>query len=148
MSFLTLTIHQWCGELTQRVPPYAPVSGPSQIAGSWAELMQMSHGSISAGNTEPPAVNINVLRLEIKMLDMTTTQFDSFLFWRQPIQLLDLSELEDLGISLPKSKEVKPNKSSSHQKEEEDLELSKYSTFNYWKEPIASIDTLDFSLLL
>lgn len=85
------------------------------------------------------------------MLDTTSSQFDSFLFWRQPIPSLDLLELEDLGVSIPKSKEAKSTKSSQKplgQVEEEDLELLKYSTFNYWKEPVASIDTLEFSLLL
>ncbi|XP_073678417.1 protein AF1q [Garra rufa] len=84
------------------------------------------------------------------MLDTTSSQFDSFLFWREPIPSLDLSELEDLGISMPKSKEAKSTKSLQKAlgQEEEDLELLKYSTFNYWKEPIASVDTLDFSLLL
>ncbi|XP_016317925.1 protein AF1q-like [Sinocyclocheilus anshuiensis] len=85
------------------------------------------------------------------MLDTTSSQFDSFLFWRQPIPSLDLSELEDIGISMPKSKEGKSAKSSQKplgQEEGDDLELLKYSTFNYWKEPIANIETLDFSLLL
>uniref|UniRef100_A0A8C2JSS0 Protein AF1q n=1 Tax=Cyprinus carpio TaxID=7962 RepID=A0A8C2JSS0_CYPCA len=85
------------------------------------------------------------------MLDTTSSQFDSFMFWRQPIPSLDLSELEDLGISIPKSKEAKSIKSSQKplgQEDEEDLELLKYSTFNYWKEPIANVNTLDFSLLL
>ncbi|XP_056335754.1 protein AF1q [Danio aesculapii] len=82
------------------------------------------------------------------MLDKTSSQFDSFLFWRQPIPSLDLSELEDLGISAPKSKEMKSGKSFPRQDEDEDQLLSKFSTFNFWKEPIASIDTLDFSLLL
>ncbi|XP_026087637.1 protein AF1q-like isoform X2 [Carassius auratus] len=85
------------------------------------------------------------------MLDTTSSQFNSFLFWRQPIPLLDLSELEDIGISNAKSKEWKSTKSSQKplgQEEEEDLELLKYSSFNYWKEPIPSIDTLDFCLLL
>ncbi|XP_016133463.1 protein AF1q isoform X1 [Sinocyclocheilus grahami] len=89
--------------------------------------------------------------LKIEMLDTSSTQFDSFLFWRQPIPSLDLSELEDLGISTPKSKQAKSTKSSQKplgQEEEDDLELLKYSAFNYWKEPVASIDTLDFSLLL
>ncbi|ROL45058.1 Protein AF1q [Anabarilius grahami] len=87
---------------------------------------------------------------KIEMLDKTS-QFNSFLFWRQPIPSLDLSELEDLGISMPKSKEAKSTKSFPKppgQEEEEDLELSKYSTFNFWKEPIASIDILDFNMLL
>ncbi|XP_052439616.1 protein AF1q [Carassius gibelio] len=85
------------------------------------------------------------------MLDTTSSQFDSFMFWRQPIPSLDLTELEDLGISIPKSKGAKSTKSSQKPlgpEEEEDLELLNYSTFNYWKEPIASVDTLDFSLLL
>ncbi len=85
------------------------------------------------------------------MLDTTSSHFDSFLFWKQPIPSLDLSELEDLGVSIPKSKEAKSTKSSQKplgQEKEEALELLKYSSFNYWKEPIASIDTLDFSLLL
>ncbi|XP_051727964.1 protein AF1q [Ctenopharyngodon idella] len=84
------------------------------------------------------------------MLDKTSSQFNSFLFWRQPIPSLDLSELEDLGFSMPKSKEAKSTKSFPKPpgQEEEDLELSKYSTFNFWKEPIASIDILDFNLLL
>ncbi|KAF4073522.1 hypothetical protein AMELA_G00244250 [Ameiurus melas] len=90
---------------------------------------------------------------EIKMLDMTSTQFDSFLFWRQPVAALDLSELEDLGLSEPKSKDGslygKTGKSSPKLDEDDgDMELSEFSSFNYWKEPIASIDTLDFSLLL
>ncbi|XP_026145516.1 protein AF1q [Carassius auratus] len=85
------------------------------------------------------------------MLDTTSSQFDSFMFWRQPIPSLDLTELEDLGISIPMSKGAKLTKSSQKPlgpEEEEDLELLNYSTFNYWKEPIASVDTLDFSLLL
>ncbi|XP_051519699.1 protein AF1q [Myxocyprinus asiaticus] len=84
------------------------------------------------------------------MLDTVSSQFDSFLFWREPIPSLDLSELEDLGISITKSKEGKSTKSSlkAQAQEEEDFELLQYSTFNYWKEPIASIDTLDFNLLL
>ncbi|XP_051992575.1 protein AF1q [Xyrauchen texanus] len=84
------------------------------------------------------------------MLDTVSSQFDSFLFWREPIPSLDLSELEDLGISITMSKEGKSTKSSlkAQAQEEEDFELLKYSTFNYWKEPIASIDILDFNLLL
>lgn len=32
------------------------------------------------------------------MMDRSNSQYDSFLFWRQPIPELDLSELEDLGL--------------------------------------------------
>ncbi|XP_067281441.1 protein AF1q [Pseudorasbora parva] len=84
------------------------------------------------------------------MLDTANSQFNSFLYWRQPIPSLDLSELEDLGISMSKSKEAKSTKSFPKPpgQEEEDSELMKYSTFNFWKEPIASIENLDFNLLL
>ncbi|KAI5607244.1 protein AF1q [Silurus asotus] len=86
--------------------------------------------------------------LEVKMLDVMSSQFDSFLFWRQPIATVDLSELEDLGLTEPKSKSRSLGKSSATLDHDEDLELSEFSTFNYWKEPIASIDMLDFNLLL
>ncbi|TTF56857.1 Protein AF1q [Bagarius yarrelli] len=85
------------------------------------------------------------------MLDVTSSQFDSFLFWRQPIAALDLSELEDLGLAEPKSKNGSLSGKAgkmSPRLDEDNLELSEFSTFNYWKEPIASIDMLDFSLLL
>ncbi|KAI5091115.1 protein AF1q [Silurus meridionalis] len=82
------------------------------------------------------------------MLDVMSSQFDSFLFWRQPIATVDLSELEDLGLTEPKSKSRSLGKSSATLDHDEDLELSEFSTFNYWKEPIASIDMLDFNLLL
>ncbi|XP_017578255.1 protein AF1q [Pygocentrus nattereri] len=88
------------------------------------------------------------------MLEVMSSQFDSFLFWRQPIPSLDLSELEVLGLSelVPKSSQMgKGGKSSVKSPpvdEDDDLDLSEFSTFNYWKEPIASIDVLDFNLLL
>lgn len=88
------------------------------------------------------------------MLDVMSSQFDSFLFWRQPIPTPDMSELEDLGLTEPKSRARKTGKSSSGLIKEDgdlelsDLELSEFSTFNFWKQPISSIDTLDFSLLL
>lgn len=83
-----------------------------------------------------------------------SNQFDSFLFWRQPIAAVDLTELEDLGLAEPRSKDGslagKSGKSSPKldKDDDDDLELSEFTTFNYWKEPIASIDLLDFSLLL
>lgn len=45
--------------------------------------------------------------LDVNMLEKSNSQYDSFLFWRQPIPALDLSELEDLGLvdhSKPKNK--------------------------------------------
>ncbi|XP_030622776.1 protein AF1q [Chanos chanos] len=88
------------------------------------------------------------------MLDTASNQYDSFLFWRQPIPALDLSELEDLGLCESKpvkcTQHTKTQKSSpNHQEQkEEEMELSDFTTFNYWKEPIPRIDTLDFNLIL
>ncbi|KAG7457625.1 hypothetical protein MATL_G00229330 [Megalops atlanticus] len=93
----------------------------------------------------------------IKMLDTPNTQYDSFLFWRQPIPELDLSELEGLGladsVSTKVSKAEKKQKGAQKARkwegrDDEEAELSEYNSFNYWREPIASIDSLDFSLLL
>ncbi|KAG9334708.1 hypothetical protein JZ751_007243 [Albula glossodonta] len=69
---------------------------------------------------------------------------------------LDLSELEGLGlVDGPSIKggqgEKKPKGSQKAQDWEgsdEEAELSEYNSFNYWREPIASIDLLDFNLLL
>lgn len=90
--------------------------------------------------------------LQMKMLETSNNQYDSFLFWRQPIPELDLSELEDLGLAevvpFQKSQTKKQKTSQKTQHEEVDRELVEFTTFNYWREPIASIDTLDFNLLL
>ncbi|XP_048848536.1 protein AF1q [Brienomyrus brachyistius] len=90
----------------------------------------------------------------VKVLEDANNQYDSFLFWRQPIPELDLSELEGLGlIDSSSMKDSKHGKKSSQKKvqeweEDEEAELSEYNSFNYWREPIASIDLLDFNLLL
>lgn len=89
----------------------------------------------------------------MKMLETSNSQYDSFLFWRQPIPELDLSELEDLGLA-----KVEPFQKSQTKKQKSaqmpqhgdavDQELAEFTSFNYWREPIVSIDTLDFNLLL
>ncbi|XP_076157074.1 protein AF1q [Alosa pseudoharengus] len=85
----------------------------------------------------------------MKMLETSNSQYDSFLFWRQPIPELDLTELEDLGKVVPIQKnQTKKQKLSQKREEQVDHELSEYTSFNYWREPIASIDALDFNLLL
>ncbi|MFT7811235.1 GA-binding protein subunit beta-1-like [Arapaima gigas] len=91
----------------------------------------------------------------VKMLETPNSQFDSFLFWRQPIPELDLSELEDLGLldstSIKDSQAAKKQKGPKSGRDwegDEEADLSQYNTFNYWREPIASIDLLDFNLLL
>ncbi|XP_062385985.1 protein AF1q [Sardina pilchardus] len=87
-------------------------------------------------------------------MQTSNSQYDSFLFWRQPIPELDLSELEDLGpakmVPIQKNQKNQTKKQKSSQKREEQVDqgLSQYTSFNYWREPIASIDTLDFNLLL
>ncbi|XP_046875214.1 protein AF1q [Hypomesus transpacificus] len=91
------------------------------------------------------------------MLQKSNSQYDSFLYWRQPIPALDMSELEDLGLkdSKPansnqagKNKKEKKSSKMANQRKQKEEELPEYTTFNYWREPIASIDTLDFNLLL
>lgn len=67
--------------------------------------------------------------------------------------MLDMAELEDLGLTEVKSiqkNHTKKQKSSKKSKPvaKEDGDLSEYSSFNFWREPIPSIDTLDFNLLL
>lgn len=96
-------------------------------------------------------------------LETSNNQYGSFAFWRQPIPQLDLSELEDLGLTeraeattmtIPQNQNHNPNQakmSKSTQKPkpyEVRNELLEYSSFNYWREPIVSINTIDFSLFL
>ena len=90
------------------------------------------------------------------MLQKSNSQYDSFLYWRQPIPALDMSELEDLAMkdikpisnqAGKKKKEKKSSKMAHQRKQKEEEELPEYTTFNYWREPIASIDLLDFNLL-
>ena len=53
--------------------------------------------------------------IQMKMLETPATQYDSFLYWRQPIPELDLSELQDLGVAkvvpIQKNKTKKKKKS-------------------------------------
>ncbi|KAJ8273643.1 hypothetical protein GJAV_G00103950 [Gymnothorax javanicus] len=107
-------------------------------------------GPALAAETEPLA---RTWKKTLEMLDTPNTQYDSFLFWRQPIPELDLSELEGLGLINGPS--IKDNSQAERQQKsldwaesEEEAELSEYNSFNYWREPIASIDLLDFNLLL
>nr|XP_033780035.1 protein AF1q [Geotrypetes seraphini] len=88
------------------------------------------------------------------MLDTLSSQYDSFLFWKLPIPELDPSELEGLG--LPGSSALKdrdgcklsggPREAGLAIPRDEDS-LLQYSTFNFWRAPIASIDSFQFDLL-
>ncbi|XP_008826478.1 protein AF1q [Nannospalax galili] len=90
------------------------------------------------------------------MRDPVSSQYSSFLFWRMPIPELDLSELEDLGLSdIPtyKMKGSSAGKMSGQatgaeqEKSPEDDTLLEYSTFNFWRAPIASIHSFELDLL-
>ncbi|KAM6904214.1 protein AF1q [Lycodopsis pacificus] len=85
-------------------------------------------------------------------MQKSRSQYDSFLFWRQPIAALDLSELEDIGLTgalLANSIKGK-DKSSTLRTKNEEGEMTEYSSFNYWRAPIADVDALlaDLKLLL
>ncbi|XP_023257740.1 protein AF1q [Seriola lalandi dorsalis] len=85
------------------------------------------------------------------MMEKSNSQYDSFLFWRQPIPALDLSELEDLGlINGPANGNRGKDKMCKLRSQDEEVELSEFSSFNYWRAPIADVDTLlaDLNLLL
>ncbi|XP_077404153.1 protein AF1q [Vanacampus margaritifer] len=81
------------------------------------------------------------------MMEKSSSQYDSFLFWRQPIPALDLSELQDLG--LPETPWIQARDKLIGRDEHEE-ELSEFSSFNYWRNPIADVDVLlaDLNLLL
>ncbi|XP_040908534.1 protein AF1q [Toxotes jaculatrix] len=86
------------------------------------------------------------------MMETSNSQYDSFLFWRQPIPALDLSELEDLGLtdSQPANSSKGKDKTSKPRSQDEEAELVEFSSFNYWRAPIADVDALlaDLNLLL
>ncbi|XP_069869896.1 protein AF1q [Dipodomys merriami] len=90
------------------------------------------------------------------MRDPVSSQYSSFLFWRMPIPELDLSELEDLGLSDTSTYKIKdsgPGKvtgqatAADQEKSPEGDSLLEYSTFNFWRAPIASIHSFDLDLL-
>ncbi|XP_074044889.1 protein AF1q isoform X1 [Macrotis lagotis] len=89
------------------------------------------------------------------MRDPVSSQYSSFVFWRMPIPELDLSELEDLGLldmSTHKShgNSGKLNKSEpmeAGQNSPEVDSLLEYSTFNFWRAPIASIHSFEMDLI-
>lgn len=84
-------------------------------------------------------------------MQKSSSQYDSFLFWRQPIPSLDLSELEDVGFTVgePVSSSKAKDKTPQQRGRDED-EFSEFSSFNYWRAPIADVDALlaDLNLLL
>ncbi|KAF7645404.1 hypothetical protein LDENG_00205120 [Lucifuga dentata] len=84
------------------------------------------------------------------MLEKSNSQYDSFLFWRQPIPALDLSELEDISLTDSKKINSSHGKDKASTSQDEEGALPEFSSFNFWRAPIASIDSLlnDLNLLL
>ncbi|XP_051927303.1 protein AF1q [Hippocampus zosterae] len=81
------------------------------------------------------------------MMEKSSSQYDSFLFWRQPIPALDLSELRELGLLDGPRNQARDELIGRDPHEEE---LTEFSAFNYWRDPIADVDVLlaDLNLLL
>lgn len=79
---------------------------------------------------------------------MQTSEFDSFLFWRQPIAELDLSELYELGLT--DSQTTNESMALEEAGLQEEQELEEFSSFNFWRAPLVNVDTLihDLDLLL
>lgn len=110
-------------------------------------------------------------------MDRSTSQYDSFLFWRQPIPELDPAELEDLGLADAAGRDRPPSEEEEEVSEAtvatvvmataavslcgvvlvpltalsslQDL-LSQFSSFTFWRAPLADVDSLlaDLNLLL
>lgn len=90
------------------------------------------------------------------MRDPVSSQYSSFLFWRMPIPELDLSELESLGLSDTSIYKVKdssvgkmtgPAAGTEPEKHPEGDALLQFSTFNFWRAPIASIHSFELDSL-
>ncbi|AWP21208.1 putative protein AF1q [Scophthalmus maximus] len=93
----------------------------------------------------------DVFKVRVKMMK-SNSQYDSFLFWRQPIPALDVTELQDLDVpgGLSANGGQGRDKVSKLRSRDEEVELIQFSSFNYWKTPIADVDDLlgDLQLLL
>ncbi|XP_072094396.1 protein AF1q [Mobula birostris] len=86
------------------------------------------------------------------MFDLLSTQYDSFLFWRTPIPVVDLAEIEILVPNITKSNsggQTAESRSLMPRDVSEDEEdtLAEYNSFNFWRAPIASFSGIDLELL-
>uniref|UniRef100_A0A3B4A257 Protein AF1q n=1 Tax=Periophthalmus magnuspinnatus TaxID=409849 RepID=A0A3B4A257_9GOBI len=84
------------------------------------------------------------------MLQMQSTEFDSFLYWRQPIAALDLGELYELGLTDDQPTNENTEELQLRKKSKETAELLEFSAFHFWRAPLVSVDALihDLELLL
>ncbi|KAM4850545.1 protein AF1q-like [Urocitellus parryii] len=85
--------------------------------------------------------------------DPVSSQYCSFLFWRTPIPEVDLLELEGLGLSDTPTYKIKDSsvgkmiwQATGVEHEKKDT-LLEYSTFNFWRAPIANTHSLELDLL-
>ncbi|XP_056267337.1 protein AF1q isoform X3 [Pseudoliparis swirei] len=81
-------------------------------------------------------------------MQKSRSQYESFLFWRQPIAELDLTQLEGL-MDGPPANSIKGKDTLSSARSEEG-EMTEFSSCNYWRAPIVDVDALmaDLNLLL
>ncbi|XP_069796495.1 protein AF1q [Narcine bancroftii] len=85
------------------------------------------------------------------MLDLLSTQYDSFLFWRTPIPVIDLAEIETLLPSIGKAgrgvQTPEARGPTCQGVSEEEAILAEYNSFNFWRAPIASFNGDELELL-
>lgn len=106
-------------------------------------------GTKSSSDPQPPAAHRRYCPDSPTMLDTISSQYDSFIYWRMPIPRLELAELEGLGLgqgSLYAPHSKLPEAAQEPGCAEEDS-LLPFSSFNFWRAPIASISSFDFDLI-
>ncbi|XP_010722290.1 protein AF1q [Meleagris gallopavo] len=81
------------------------------------------------------------------MLDTISSQYDSFIYWRMPIPPLELAELEGLGLGSLYAPHSKLPEATQEPSCAEEDNLLPFSSFNFWRAPIASISSFEFDLI-
>lgn len=82
------------------------------------------------------------------VMEKSSSQYDSFLFWRQPIPALDLSELEDLGLidcEAANSGKGREKKTLELWSCDEEVRLKQVTHENV---PLSSVRRADFSQII
>ncbi|XP_028296716.1 protein AF1q isoform X2 [Gouania willdenowi] len=109
----------------------------------------MRRADCDCGITEKQHKEFKHEQNRLRTMQKSNSQYDSFLFWRQPIPELDLSELKELGLTDGLSTNGIAGKDPIV-KGRGEAELSEFSSFNFWRTPLADVDALlaDLNLLL
>ncbi|XP_052521015.1 protein AF1q [Tympanuchus pallidicinctus] len=81
------------------------------------------------------------------MLDTISSQYDSFIYWRMPIPRLELAELEGLGLGSLYAPHGKAPEAAQEPGRAEEDSLLPFSSFNFWRAPIASLSSFEFDLI-